>query len=320
MHMDKKGFTLIEMIVVITVIGVLAAIAVPSLMAYIDKGKASDCEINRKALVLKLEAERAQSPGASMEEIIKNNPEIQCPAGGIYTAVDKDTVKCSYPGHGQDGTFHEEGETQNIEIGEIVPTLTEEENSTEDVQESSSAEGTENNEEPAGITGDRCISLGENGKKTIGVSVRSIADFVKEYHVQNPDAEHIPENAFTENVLWIYQQEDIYYYNPGNGINVTYTTNENGGYSYQIDMSGCIMLPSDFKVITADEIDNAVKDKNGPGTITLEKNSIILSKNGNLDKKIYLCIEETVIKDNSWHGEINSGKIHTMTPLEGCSP
>jgi len=36
--MDKKGFTLIEMIVVITVIGVLAAIAVPSLMAYIDKG------------------------------------------------------------------------------------------------------------------------------------------------------------------------------------------------------------------------------------------------------------------------------------------
>ena len=105
-----------------------------------------------------------------------------------------------------------------------MPTLTEEENSTEDVQESSSAEGTENNEEPAGITGDRCIPLGENGKKTIGVSVRSIADFVKEYHVQNPDAEHIPENAFTENVLWIYQQEDIYYYNPGNGINaVSYT-------------------------------------------------------------------------------------------------
>ncbi|MBE6867857.1 MAG: prepilin-type N-terminal cleavage/methylation domain-containing protein [Ruminococcus albus] len=39
MYKNKKGFTLVELIVVITIIGVIAAILVPTLMGYIKKSR-----------------------------------------------------------------------------------------------------------------------------------------------------------------------------------------------------------------------------------------------------------------------------------------
>ena len=43
----QKGFTLIELIVVIAIIGVLAAILVPSMIGYIKKSKRNKARINR---------------------------------------------------------------------------------------------------------------------------------------------------------------------------------------------------------------------------------------------------------------------------------
>ena len=45
---NKKGFTLIEMIVVIAIIGVLAAILVPSLSGYLSEAKDTQSEANAR--------------------------------------------------------------------------------------------------------------------------------------------------------------------------------------------------------------------------------------------------------------------------------
>ena len=47
---NQKGFTLIELMIVVAIIGILAAVAIPAFMDYMKKGKRSEAELNLNAI------------------------------------------------------------------------------------------------------------------------------------------------------------------------------------------------------------------------------------------------------------------------------
>ncbi len=60
---NEEGFTLVELLVVITILGVLAAVVVFSISGITDKSKSSACAADKSAVDTAIESYRAQTNG-----------------------------------------------------------------------------------------------------------------------------------------------------------------------------------------------------------------------------------------------------------------
>jgi len=86
---DEKGFTLIEIMIVVLIIGILLAIAVPNFVKARETSRAKSCVSNLKQIDSAKEQWAMDtmagpaSPSAGAGLYIKSTPE--CPSGGAYT-------------------------------------------------------------------------------------------------------------------------------------------------------------------------------------------------------------------------------------------
>jgi len=101
--MNNKGFTLVELIVVLVILAILAAILVPALLGYIDRAKKQQIVLNAKTYLTATQAEFSALYGANKDkdadlaakqEQIQNTADVPaCDGFEVKTAADFDLTK-----------------------------------------------------------------------------------------------------------------------------------------------------------------------------------------------------------------------------------
>jgi len=107
MKMNKKGFTLVEIMIVVAIIGLLAAIAIPNFMKARTKAQTNACIANLKQIdgakqVWALDNGQSDTDTPSWDALVTNYIKKQptCPGGGNYTINNVGTEPtCDVTGH-----------------------------------------------------------------------------------------------------------------------------------------------------------------------------------------------------------------------------
>jgi len=81
---NSKGFTLIELMIVIAIIGILAAIAIPNFISYRDKAYCSKAETDGQSVLAALASYFSEPDNTSI-------------TGGVQTLIDQEELRLNNP-------------------------------------------------------------------------------------------------------------------------------------------------------------------------------------------------------------------------------
>lgn len=101
---SKKGLTLIELLIVVIILGALAAIAIPRMSQNSDTAKRRACQTNQATIDTQVElyyADNGSYPTLATFLVDANYfpDEPTCPSGGTYSYDSNDRVQCSVSSH-----------------------------------------------------------------------------------------------------------------------------------------------------------------------------------------------------------------------------
>ena len=91
----KKGFSLVELLVVVAIIGVLAGVGIVAYNNYIDDAETKVVEANAKLLAKKLSAERAKNRAATVDTLLTAGINEIVAGGAKGTSIPTKTASCT---------------------------------------------------------------------------------------------------------------------------------------------------------------------------------------------------------------------------------